>query len=174
MKLKNWITLSFIALAPFQSFALEIGQIPPKVMLDGETGGKVSGGAWDSSSLKDKISVIFHVAPAEKDLNKAATDALKDAQLDRSKYQSYAIVNMAASNWPNFVIASKLKASQEEFPHTIYVKDIKKALVTQWKVADHSNSVIVLGKDEKVLFHHDGKLEQSKIDEMMEIIRKNI
>jgi predicted transcriptional regulator len=94
--------------------------------------------------------------------------------MDRSKYASVAIINMAATWKPNFAINSALKSKQEKFPHTIYVKDMEKHVVNAWSVADDNSDIIVLDKEGDVLFYHEGKVEGEQINEVIKLIKENM
>jgi YtfJ family uncharacterized protein len=156
------------------SAALTVGSIAPQISLDGKEGGKVKGGAWSSDELKGKVHVLFYVAPAEKDLNKPTTDAIKKEEFSREAFASVAIVNMAASSWPDFVIARKLEDSQKEFPNTLYIKDVKKKLVKEWGLKDDSSHVVAFDKDGKVFYSVGGKLTAEQTTELVGLIRKNV
>jgi YtfJ family uncharacterized protein len=151
------------------------GQLPPEIVLSEKKGGLVDGDTpWSSMSLQGKVSVLFYVAPAHKDMNEAVSTALREAQFPREKFQSYAIVNMAASSWPNFVIESKLKTSQKEFPRTQYVKDKEKVLVSQWKLLDDSSNVVVFDKTGSVLFLVKGKATPDQISHLIQLVRSHL
>ena len=45
------------------ALALEIGQVPETIILEGENGGKTTGKAFSSDILKDKVHVLFYVDP---------------------------------------------------------------------------------------------------------------
>ncbi|MBI2602000.1 MAG: transcriptional regulator [Deltaproteobacteria bacterium] len=154
--------------------ALQVGQVPPPVVLDGQTGGKVAGGSWDSSHLKGKVHVLFYVAPAAEDLNKKASEALKNAKFPEDKFASVAVVNMKASWWPNWLINQKLQKSQENYPTTLYVEDRAKELVGKWKLEDHSSDIVVLDKEAKVIFSVDGKLSDTDISNMLASIQAQL
>ncbi|MDA3945931.1 MAG: transcriptional regulator [Helicobacteraceae bacterium] len=154
--------------------AVEIGQTVPTVTLDGDKGGRVTGEAWSSSELKGKVHLLFYVDPNEKDLNNDLSDAVKAAELDRSKYASVAIINMAATWKPNFAINAALKSKQEKFPHTVYVKDMDKHVVNSWNVADDNSDIIVFDKNGSVLFYKEGKVEGEQIDEVIRLIKENM
>ncbi|MGB6019670.1 MAG: YtfJ family protein [Sulfurimonadaceae bacterium] len=154
--------------------AVEIGQTLPTVTLDEERGGRVTGEAWSSAELKGKVHLLFYVDPDEKDLNNDLSDAVKAAELDRSKYASVAIINMAATWKPNFAINSALKSKQEKFPHTIYVKDMDKHVVNGWNVADDNSDIIVFDKEGRVLFYHEGKVEGEQINEVIALIKEHM
>ncbi len=172
------ITLGLLTLGlhSYVGFAtLPLNQVPKKITLSGEQGGLVKEDkAWTSDAFQGKVSVLFYVAPGEKDLNKEATDAIKAENFPREQYQSYAIVNLAASAWPNFLIEKKLKASQEEFPHTIYVKDKQKVLVKEWNLKDDSNDVVVFDPAGKVVYSCDGKLDKPEIQKLLSVIKENL
>ena len=131
---------------------------------------------WTQKDLEkeQKISVLFYAAPGAKDLNQHASKAIKAAEMSRYYYDSYAVVNMKASSWPNFIIAMKLKASQKEFPNTKYVRDNQKVLVTEWGLKDNSNVVILFDADGKVLFRHDGELPKEKVSELLGLMTKRV
>ena len=101
------------------SMAIEVGAVPKAVTIDDENGGKVDGSAWNSSMLKGKIYTVFYVDPDKRDLNNPLADAIKAKQFDRSKVNSVAIINLAATWLPNVFIESKLTEKQKKFPPTI-------------------------------------------------------
>ena len=156
------------------SFALEVGQLPSPLTLEGDNGGILSGEAFSSEILKDKVHVLFYVDPDEKDLNEHVSSALKEQAFDRSKYASVAIINMAATWLPNFAIASSLEAKQEKYPHTLYVKDLNSVLVKEWDLKDDSSNIVLFAKDGNVLFVKKGKLNNEETLELISLIQDNI
>ena len=57
---------------------LPIGEIPPKVVLKGNLGGRIDGTQWSSEELvSEKVIVLFYVDPDESELNNHVSDALK-------------------------------------------------------------------------------------------------
>ena len=157
-----------------QLFALQLGDTPPDVILDGKNGGKVDGSAWNSTMLKDKVYVLFYVDPDKKDVNEAFADALKESNFDHDKYSSVAIVNLAATWKPNFIIEALLKSKQKKFPHALYVKDKKKVLVKKWHLADDASNVVIFSKDGKVLYFKNGKLDKNEISKVIQLIKDNL
>ena len=117
---------------------------------------------------------MFYVDPDEKDLNSAFSATLKTKKYDRSNYGSIAIVNLAATWKPNFVIEGILASKQEEFPDTIYVKDKNSVLVNEWKLADNSSDIIIFEKSGKVIFHKDGKMDESDIQLALKLIEDHL
>ena len=155
-------------------FALTPGTPLPLLSLGGDEGGRVDGTPWSSESLKDKVHVIFYVDPDEKDLNNAFSDALKAEGFDRSRFASVAVINMDATWLPNIAIASSLKAKQEKFPHTVYVKDMHKKGVAVWKVADDNSDIIITDKKGRILFVHEGLVPESDFGRIITLIKEHM
>ena len=132
---------------------LPIGEIPPKVILKDDLGGRLDGTQWSSEELvSGKVIVLFYVDPDESELNNHVSDALKAENYPKEKYGSIGMANMAATWLPNFAINMKLKSKQEQYKSTVYVKDLDKTLVKKWGLSDDNSDVVVFGKDGSVLF----------------------
>jgi YtfJ family uncharacterized protein len=154
--------------------ALNPGETPPRVELKEKLGGRLDGRPWSSDELLGKIHVIFYVDPDEKDTNNPASEALNKENFPTEKFQSFGIINMAATWLPNFAINSSLEEKQKRYPKTIYVRDFKKVLVQAWKIADDSSDVLAFDKKGKVIFHKDGKLNAEEIQKLIKAIKDNL
>jgi len=154
--------------------AIEMGKVPPKVELKEKLGGRLDGTPWSSAELQGKLSVIFYVDPDEKDTNNDASEALNKQKYPEDKYQSFGIINMAATWMPNFAISSALKDKQKRYPKTIYVRDYKKVLVKAWNIADDSSDVLVFDKKGELIFRKDGKLSAAEIQTLLKVIREHL
>lgn len=149
---------------------LSMGQVPKTVVLKGDLGGHLNGKPWSSNELKGKVSVLFYVDPDEKDLNNEASEALKAAKFPRDKYQSFGIVNMAATWLPNFAISASLKKKQKQYKDTIYVRDYKKVLVKEWGLTDNNSDVLAFDRNGRLIFRKDGKLNEQEIKALVQAI----
>jgi hypothetical protein len=163
-----------VALAYATAHSTEPGQVPLPVELKEKTGGRLDGAPWSSEELKGKVHVLFYVDPDEKDTNNEASDALDREKFDGEKFQSVAIINMAATWLPNFAISSSLEEKQKRYPRTIYVRDFKKVMVDAWKIADDSSNVFVFDKSGRMIFRKDGKLGPDDIQNLIKVIRDNL
>jgi predicted transcriptional regulator len=164
-----------IALLPFAALAAPtVGEQLPTVTLSGKDGGRVTGEPWSSDEIKDKVYVMFYVDPDEKDINDHVSEALKNEHFPLDKYGSIAVINMAATGLPNFLINRSLKSKQKEFPNTIYLKDMRKVLVKKWDVDDDNNDVLVFAPDGKLVFYRAGKLSKGDIQELIDTIKANL
>ena len=154
---------------------LPIGEIPPKVVLKGDLGGRIDGTQWSSEELvSEKVIVLFYVDPDESELNNHVSDALKAENYPKEKYGSIGMANMAATWLPNFAINMKLKSKQEQHKSTIYVKDLDKTLVKKWGLSDDNSDVIVFGKDGRVLYSVDGKFTDAQVKEIVKVVWDNL
>lgn len=151
-----------------------LGEKPKTIVLDGKAGGKVSGGSWSSDSLKGKVHVLFYVDPDAADLNNAASEAIKAQNFPREQFASVAVINMAATWLPNFAIDGKLKDKQKQYPDTIYVRDLKKALVKHWGLEDDTSDVVIFDKEGNIQFVHAGKLDETAIKKMLDTVRQHL
>ena len=164
-----------VAFIPAAAWAgAELGQVPAGVELKDKLGGRLDGSTWSSQEMKGKVHVLFYVDPDEKDTNNETSEALDKEKFPRETCQSVAVINMAATFMPNFLISSSLKDKQEKYPRTIYVRDYKKVLVQEWKLADDSSDVLAFDKQGKVIFRKDGKLTPEEIQTLIKVIKQNM
>jgi predicted transcriptional regulator len=173
MKIK---LLALAMLCVLNLHAITVNEIPKTVVISGENGGLVKDSkSWSSDTIKDKVYVMFYVDPDEKDTNEHFTQALKKKNYrQKGNYGSIAIVNLAATWKPNFVIENILASKQEEFPQTIYVKDKNKVLVKEWDIGDDASNILIFDKTGKLLFYKSGKMQQADIDKAFTLIEENI
>ena len=172
-------TLSFLMILLLTALPLSaelpLGKIPPKIILEGDLGGRLDGTAWNSEELiSGKVMVLFYVDPDEADLNNHVSDALKAENFPLDKYGSVGVANMGATWLPNFAINIKLKSKQEKHKSTIYVKDLEKTLVKKWGLTDDASDIILFGKDGKVLFSYDGKFSDAQVKEIIQAVKDNL
>ena len=154
---------------------LPLGEIPPKIVLQDDLGGRLDGTPWSSEELvSGKIIILFYVDPDESELNKYVTVAIKAEKFPLEKTSSVAVINMAATWLPNVKINKKLKSKQEEYKTTVYVKDIKKSLVDKWGLSDDNSNVMLFGKDGKVLYSVDGEYTEAQVQELIRVIKDNL
>ena len=134
MRTLSFLMIFLLSALPL-SAELPLGKIPPKIVLEGDLGGRLDGTAWNSEELiSGKVMVLFYVDPDEADLNNHVSDALKAENFPLDKYGSVGVANMGATWLPNFAINIKLKSKQEKHKSTIYVKDLEKTLVKKWEI----------------------------------------
>lgn len=154
---------------------LEVGRKPMKTTLTGPDGSRITGEAWSSVELVgSKITSFFYIDPEERKLNEPVEAAYKAADFPREKHQSIAVLNMAAAWYPNSVLNSQLEKKQQEFPHTIYLKDFKKVLVNSWQLKDDSVNVVIFDRDSTLLYLKKGVMAEKDIADALQLIRSKL
>lgn len=154
---------------------LKMQEIPPAVTLAGEEGELVKNGApWDSTTLKNKVTMLVYVDPDEGDLNDKLTERLQAEKFDLDKFGSVAVINMAATWKPNMVINSVLRGKQEKYSNTLYVKDMKKKLVNAWGLKDDSYHVLLFNKSGALIHDKFGKFSDADIEAFVKLVKESI
>jgi len=153
---------------------VQIGQTPPRVELRDKLGGRLDGTPWNSEELRGKVHVLFYVDPDKKDLNDETSEAIRKENFPSEKFQSVAIINMAATWLPNFAISSSLEEKQKSYPRTIYVRDYMRVVVQAWGIADDESDVLAFDNAGRLIFRKDGKLTPEEIQRLIQFIRENL
>lgn len=168
------ILLFFIFFQISAAFSKQLTPTPIEMQFLQTEGGYVTGKAFSTQDFKGKITALFYVDPDHRTINDEANQKLQAEAFNLSFYQSFAIINMAATWLPNAILDSALKKSQKEFPNTHYVKDLNKSFVNKWKLADDNYQTILLNEKGDVLFNHVGVLDQMKTKELIQLIKEEI
>jgi YtfJ family uncharacterized protein len=154
--------------------AVNVGDTLPQVTLDNANGATSNGKAWHSSSLKGKVHLILYMDPDERKETQPLLDALNALDADSKAYSTVAIVNLAATWIPDVVLETLLSKKQKELKNTSFVFDKRKYLVQKWQMKDDASNVLIVDKNGKVLYQKAGNLSASEINQIIDIIRKNI
>lgn len=171
--MKKLIFLFFIYTTP-----LHLGLAAPffseTINLSNNEGGYVTGKDFSSSEFSGKITALFYVDPDHRSINDEANQKLQQENFNLKYYQSFAIINMAATWLPNAILEAALKSSQKKFPSTHYVKDFKKSFVKKGNLTDDSYQTLLLNENGELLFNHTGYLSSEKTQELIKIITNEI
>lgn len=172
--LRLCVGIVLLSVWPASARALDLGQVPPRVELQGELGGRLDGTVWRSDELKGKVHVLFYVDPDEKDTNNEASEALDREKFPAEKFQSVAVINMAATWMPNFAISLSIEEKQKRYPRTIYIRDYKRVLVRAWQIADDSSNILAFDKEGRLIFRKDGRLDTEEIQRLIQAIKSHL
>ena len=168
-------SILLLLLMSLNIFALNVGEVPKELILSGDNGGLAQdGSAWSSSSINDKLHVLFYVDPDEKDVNNEFVELLNAKEFNSTIVGRVAIVNLAATWKPDYIIEKLLKLKQKELPNTIYLKDKKSILVKEWGLADDASNVLIFSKEGELLFYKAGQLSGDEIKKAIELIETNL
>ena len=170
--IKKLILLTTLTLS---LLAISINEIPKNATIEEKNGGLAKDGSpWNSSTIKDKVYVMFYIDPDERNTNEEFSNKLKEKKYDKEVCGSIAIVNLAATWKPNIIIEKLLKSKQKEFPNTIYVKDKNSVLVKEWGLDDDASNILIFSKDSKLLFYKSGKMNNDDMQKAFNLIERNL
>ncbi len=153
-------------------FGLQINEVPKRVVLDGKNGSRVDGKAFDTAMIRGKTYLFVYSDPDKRELNEKFFELIQQKNFDRDRYNSIAVVNMAATWMPNFLLQAILKSKQKKYPHTIYVKDNEKVFVKEWGMADNSQNILIFDSKGRVRFFKSGKLTKKDQEKALAILQK--
>ena len=153
---------------------ITLGSPLPPIQLEGETGGHLDGSSWNSNSLSKKLHILMYVDPDEVKVNSHVEDALAEQGFDPEKVGSVAVINMAATWKPNFVIDMILKKKQEKYPYTLYLRDLRGEMVSRWGLVDNSYHVLLVGHEGEALFSAGDALSKEQVGELISSINQRL
>ncbi len=116
----------------------------------------------------------MYVDPDEKDINAHVEKAMKAENFPRDKFASIAMINMGATWKPNFVINSILEGKQEDFPHTIYVRDMDETIADKWNLKTDTYDIVLFNKKGEVIMSKDGEFSADDVKKLITLIKENI
>jgi predicted transcriptional regulator len=146
----------------------------PRIVLQGDNGETLEGKAFDSNSLKGKVTLLVHIDPDAKNLNQHVDKALMKAKLDSPNFASVAVINVVSTWIPRGILKMALRVKKKEFPKTVYVLDYAKTFVEKWNVLDHSSSYLLFNPKGSVIFRKDGKLSVKDVGRLLKALQKNL
>jgi predicted transcriptional regulator len=151
---------------------LKVGDKTPDFKLKDSTGKEYS---LEDPRFKGKVLYIAYVDPDEKDTNNHVEDTLKKEResggLDKARYEGFGIVNLKASNLPNFIIKSSIKSKQEKTGAVILL-DYDYTILNLWGMKNDSSDVLVVDKDRICRYVFKGKLPPEELTRMIQIIKE--
>ena len=151
---------------------LKVGDKTPDFKLKDSTGKEYS---LEDARFKGKVLYIAYVDPDEKDTNNHVEDTLKKEResggLDKARYEGFGIVNLKASNLPNFIIKSSIKSKQEKTGAVILL-DYDYTILNLWGMKNDSSDVLVVDKERICRYVFKGKLPQEELVKMIQIIKE--
>ncbi|MDD0823184.1 YtfJ family protein [Mannheimia sp. AT1] len=159
---------------------VQLNQNLPSVSVkkDGEltvSAGKIAYKNWDSSALVGKVRVIHHFAgrSSVKEKNEALMAAIRNAGLNREKYQTVTIVNADdAVVGTGLFVKSSVEDGKLANPHTQVVLDQQGKVKKAWGLKEKESFIAVLDKSGKVQFTSEGKLSVKQIEDVMSLVKR--
>ena len=150
--------------------AVNIGNTLPQVTLEKENGGASNDKPWNSISLEGKVHLILYMDPDERKEMQALLDALNALDVDTKAYSTVAIVNLAGTWMPDYILELMLSKKEKELKNTSFVFDRKKYLVEKWQMKDDASNILIIDKSSKILYQKIGKMSPTEIEYVIKTI----
>lgn len=132
---------------------------------------------WQANQLKGKVRVLQHIAgrSSVKEKNQPLMEAIKDQHFNGMYYQTTNIVNADDAIFgTSAFVSSSVENAKKENPHSQIVLDNQSAVKNAWQLKEKESLILVLDKNGKVKFIHEGKLSQQQITEVLNLVRSLI
>jgi predicted transcriptional regulator len=157
-----------------QAASLQNGSQLPNAGIAGDKGSKLDGTPWDHREYLGKVQMIFYVDPDERKQGEQLEERLGAEKFAAADVQTSAVINMAATGLPNFMIGMTLSSKQKRYPHTIYAKDFSRQLVTAWGLPDNAYNFIILNRKGEVAYVKTGQPTPDELNAIISKIRELI
>ncbi len=168
-------TVFLLALSLSSLFAAVDTTAPlPTIVLEGDSGGYYSGKSWNSEVLKGKTTMLMYVDPDEKDKGEIfkPTIARFEKDLDFDKFQILVIINLNATWKPDALIKKMMKSKLDEHPKRTYILDADSVLVKGWNLPDDEYNTLIINKEGKVIYQHQGEWSAPEIQKIDTLVQK--
>ena len=168
-------TVFLLALSLSSLFAAVDTTVPlPTIVLEGDSGGYYSGKSWNSEVLKGKTTMLMYVDPDEKDKGEIfkPTIAGFEKDLDFDKFQILVIINLNATWKPDALIKKMMKSKLDEHPKRTYILDADSVLVKGWNLPDDEYNTLIINKEGKVIYQHQGEWSGTEIQTINTLVQK--
>lgn len=176
---RSIITISrFIMVALFTAISLnaqiEIDKELPNLILDGEKGSNINGNEWKSSDLKNKLNLVFYVAPNQQEDVEPLLNKIDSAGYSHEHIKITLIINTKATWIPNGIIEGKVKGRAKEDTTKSYVLDKYEVLLKGWNLSEDNPNMIVVDASGKVIFFFNEELNDDINNKLLTIIEGEI
>jgi YtfJ family uncharacterized protein len=136
---------------------------------------------WDLREMDGRIRTLYHLAArlGIDDVNKPFIEALKAAKLPETTpdgaYKTITILDLSDALWGTTGLGrSRLASSQRDYPWAIHVLDDRGVARAAWGLPPKQSSVIILDRDDTVLFFKVGRLSPEEIRQAVGIIKEHL
>jgi len=168
-KLSIFVIALFICL-PFASVsALTVGD-----KVDNATVRDANDKPCDIPFLGEKVLILLYNDIDAADQNKPFTTLVKNTEFNKKKLKSIGVANMKDTWKPNSFIRMGVRKKMREFPTTLILTDPDYLLKKAWDLGetDDKSIVMIIGKDKKIYYKFNGKLNTEEQQKAVKLIKK--
>jgi hypothetical protein len=160
----------------------EKGLLVPRTKVQGDRmvldGREIGYRPWRLRDTTGRVRTVYHLAARMgiDGVNKPYIDAIIREHLDEflpgSPYKTVTVLNLADAAWGTHGLGlSRLEGSQRDSPHAIFVADEKGVAQAAWGLKAKESAVIILDRDDTVLFFREGRLSPEEIRTAIGILK---
>jgi predicted transcriptional regulator len=125
------------------------------------------------AQFKGQVLIINHADPEHRDTNEAVSDAVKQAvqngQLSKDLVVGLGIADCQASWLPNSIIRAVGKFKAHKYGSAV-LYDTTGEVRRCWGLPPHTSTIVILDKKGVCRFIESGKLDPTKIPELIELL----
>lgn len=152
---------------------LKVGSKPPLLVLNGNAGGKLSGGGWNSNIIGGKTTVVMYVDPDNLDDNYHVEEKIQET-FKKGDIKVFGIANAEATWIPNFMLRRRLSSKQSHNELLTIVMDYERRVEKTWGLKDERYNVMAFDKDGHLFFVREGKLDEIELDKLINKLKENM
>ena len=153
---------------------VEIEKKLPDLVLHEDKGGNINGNEWKSSDLKNKLNIIFYVAPNQQDEVEPLLNKIDSAGYSLESVNVTLIINTEATWIPNGIIEGKVKGKANEDTTKTYVLDKDEVLLKGWDLSEDNPNIIVVNASGKVISFFNEEVSNDIKNKILTIIESKI
>ncbi|WP_053940583.1 YtfJ family protein [Helicobacter ailurogastricus] len=138
-------------------------------------GGSIEYKSWDSKTLPGKVRILQHIAGRKsvKAENQPLMDKIVAEHFDDTKYQTTNIINVDdAIMGTGLFVRGETKKAKKEHPKSQVVMDNDGVVQKAWDLKKQESLIVVLDKEGKVRFVHEGKLSDAQMQQVLDLAKK--
>ncbi len=171
--INRFIVLAMLAIVSLNA-QIEVNKNLPDLVLSGDKGGGINGEEWKSSDLKNKLNIIFYVAPNQQDDVEPLLNKIDSAGYSLESVNVTLIINTEATWIPNSIIEGKVKGKAKDDTTKNYVLDKDEVLLSEWKLSEDNPNIIVVDKSGRVIYFLNEELNEDYGNDLLKIIERKI
>lgn len=172
-----WLGLAFL-LAPVAQ-ALQAGDNLPTLQVEkpGEIlieNGERSFRPWQSGALEDRLHIVQYMAArmSARNLSKPFTDRLETSGIPYSRYHISTVVDLDDALFgTRGMVLSELEKNKRKYALSTIVADESGRGRELWGLEESSSAVIILDTAGRVLYFHQGKMQEDDIQRALALVR---
>lgn len=132
---------------------------------------------WTSQQMVGKVRIIQAIAgrSSAKALNQPLMEAITAAKFPAQNYQTTSIINQDDAIWgTGSFVKSSAEDSKMTFPWSSIVLDENGQVAQRWELQPESSAIIVQDKTGRVLFVHEGALNKTQVEQVLQLVQDNL